>query len=180
MAKTKIDNATTTHDAVATNASIPSVELVFGGFNVLSDDLPIESVVYLLQYGFAQCLQDMSLAQIRAQAERKGLEMTTAEVAEALEARRAEKVKNLLNGTIFIRKVGAPRATSFDKLVAQIVKERLTAAVLKKGVALPKGDAYHTLAESFMAKRGDEVRAEAQRRLDTVVSIDVDDLDNLF
>jgi hypothetical protein len=156
------------------------MELAFGGFNVLSDDLPIESVVYLLQYGFAQCLQDMSAAQIRAQAERKGLEMTTAEVTEALEARRAEKVKNLLNGTIFVRKAGAPRATSFDKVVATIVKERLTAAVLRKGVALPKGDAYHTLVEGFIAKYGDDVRAEAQRRLDTAVAIDMADLGDLF
>jgi hypothetical protein len=163
-----------------TAPAMPDIELGFDGFTVNTSALPEASIKYLLQYGFAQCLQDMSAAQIRAQAERKGLEMTTQEVTEALEARRAEKVKNLLNGTIFVRKAGAPRATSFDKLVAQIVKERLTAAVLKKGVALPKGDAYHTLAEAFMAKRGDEVRAEAQRRLDTVVEIDVEDLDNLF
>jgi len=160
--------------------AVPDLELTFDGFTVNTQALPEASIKYLLQYGFAQCLQDMSLAQIRAQAERKGLEMTTVEVTEALHDRRALKVENLLNGTIFVRKAGAPRATSFDKLVAQIVKERLTAAVLKKGVALPKGDAYHTLAESFITKRGDEVRAEAQRRLDTVVSIDVDDLDNLF
>ncbi len=174
MAKSKIDTAPVAED------SIRDMELIFDGHRVFTNDLPDNSMRYLLQYGFAQCLQDMSAAQIRAQAERKGLEMTTQEVTEALEARRAAKVENLLNGTIFVRKAGAPRSTSFDKLVAQIAKERLTAAVLKKGVALPKGDAYHTLYEAFMAKRGDEVRAEAQRRLDTVVEIDVDDLDNLF
>jgi hypothetical protein len=174
MAKSKIDTTPAAED------SIRDMELVFDGHRIFTNSLPDNSMRYLLQYGFAQCLQDMSAAQIRAQAERKGLEMTTQEVTEALEARRAEKVKNLLNGTIFVRKAGAPRATSFDKVVATIVKERLTAAVLRKGVALPKGDAYHTLAEGFMAKYGDDVRAEAQRRLDTAVAIDVDDLGDLF
>ncbi len=161
------------------NISVPSQTLEFDGHTVSTGNLPVASLAYLLQYGFAQCLQDMSLAQIRAGAERKGIEMTAGEVAEALTARRAAKVENLLTGQIFVRKAGVPKGTTFDKMVHAVAKEMVTAAVIKKGIAMPKGEALVNLITAYIGKYGDSVRAEAQRRIDMApqaAEIDIDDL----
>jgi len=158
----------------------PDFRMAFDGFSVTAGDLPLTSLRYLLQYGFAQSLQDMSAAQIRAQAERKGVEITDEEVSEALHARRADKVKNLLTGQIFAKRISAPRADNFTKTIKVIVLERLQAACVKAGKKLPaqNTDAYGGLFSQYMAKFGDDVRTEAQRRLDMALetTIDLDDL----
>jgi hypothetical protein len=121
----------------------------------------------------------MSLAQIRAAAERKGIEMTAGEVAEALNARRVAKVENLLTGQIFARKAGVPKGTTFDKMVHAVAKEMVTAAIVKKGIAMPKGDNLSNLITKYIDKYGDAVRTEAQRRIDMApqaADVDIDDL----
>lgn len=152
--------------------------LQFDGHTVAVPNLPPQSIIYLLQYGFAQCLQDMSLAQIRAMAERKGISMTAGEVAEALDARRATKVENLLNGQIFVRKAGVPKGTTFDRMVLTVAKEWLAAFAHSKGKPLPKGDAYTTLLEKFIAKNEETLKVEAQRRIDMAPRRTDDDDDN--
>lgn len=164
--------------------TLEPMALSFDGHSVSTDALPPASLAYLLQYGFAQCLQDMSLAQIRAGAERKGLEMTPAEVQEALTARRLAKVENLLTGQIFARRPSAPRATTFDKKVMEVVKERVAAAIAKvlaqkPGFAAPKGDALQAAYSRYLEKHRDDVHAEAQRRLDSSGIVDMD-LEDLF
>ncbi len=173
-----MDNETHTADPFDDTGISPDYELAFHGFKVTFGALPLTSRKYLLQYGFAQCLQDMSMAQIRTQAERKGLTMSDAEVADALEARRGEKVRNLLNGTLFAKRVSAPRADSFTKAIKAVVLERITAACIKKGRKVPaqNSDIYAKLANDYLAKYGDDVRAEAQKRIDSALDIDVDDL----
>ena len=147
--------------------SIPAdMVLEYDGHTVGVVNLPEQSIIYLLKYGFNQTLQDISFAQIRAMAERKGISMTAGEVAEVLDARRATKVENLLNGQIFVRKAGVPKGTTFDRMVHAVAKEWLAALARSKGMPLPKGDAYTALLEKFIAKNGETIKAEAQRRVD--------------
>jgi len=155
--------------------AIPSTVLEFDGHTVSTGNLPVASLQYLLQYGFAQCLQDMSLAQIRASAERKGISMTAGEVAEALDARRATKIENLLNGQIFVRKAGVPKGTTFDRMVHTVAKEMLAAVARKKGMSLPKGDDYAVMLAKYLAKHEETIKVEAQRRVDMAPLLTVDD-----
>jgi len=165
---------------VVETVSTPDEGLVlrFNDHSVRVADLPTNSIEYLLQYGFAQSLQDMSIAQIKAQKINKGEDFTQASLEQELITRRNAKVENLVSGQIFARKAGVPKGTSFDKMVAEVIKDRIKAMAAAKNKVMPKGDAYSVLAEKYLARYEEDVKAEAQRRIDnsTAMDFDLDDL----
>lgn len=162
----------------------PNFEMAFRGFTVRLGDLPIASVEYLLRYGFNQTLQDLSMAGVRDQLERKHPQETFSndQIADALNARRAARVEALLNGTIGVRVAGEGKAsgTSFDKMVVVVAKEAINALAKAKGKVLPKKEALAAIISAYVAKHGDSLKAEAQRRIDAANAasgeIDLDDL----
>lgn len=151
--------------------------LVSGTFSVAIStvlDNP-KATAYLLQYGFRQSLQDAVAGMKKAlSAEGKSEAEINAAMAEATQKR----FDSIMAGTIGIR-VGAARVTGIEKLMRDVAIEALRAAAAAKGVALPKGKDLTALAEKYIAKHGDAVRAEAEKRQATAQEM-AGDLDELL
>lgn len=179
-----VEVETVSNGETSTMAISPEFEMTFRGFTVTLGQIPPTSIAYLLRYGFNQTLQDLSMAGVRDQLERKNPQahFSNDDVAAALASRRTARVEALLNGTIGVRVAGEAKTsgTSFDKMVLTIAKEAIAALAKAKGKAVPKKEALAAIISAYVAKHGDTLKAEAQRRIDAANAasgeIDLDDL----
>jgi hypothetical protein len=151
-------------------------ELVSGDFKVAVETILAnqKATAYLLQYGFRQSLQDAVAGMKKAlSAEGKSDSEITAAMVDATQKR----FDAIMAGTIGNR-VGVSRVTGIEKLMRDVAIETLRVAAAAKKVALPKGADLTALADKYIAKHGDAVRAEAEKRQATanVMAGDLDDL----
>lgn len=149
------------------------------------ETLPATAIAYLLQYGFAQSLQD-SIAG-RAKAVRD--ELTTKPEGAAgdwqppSEAAIAEAIKSDLAGTLAKRMDAISRGEVASRGQAEpkdpaagIVRELLVAYAKSKGKKLPKADSdeYKAMAAKMREAKAEWIAAELARRAAVADEIDID------
>lgn len=158
-------------------ANVETTELVSGEFR-----LPISAILdnpkataYLLQYGFRQSLQD-AVAGMKKELSAEG--KSKDEITAALREATHKRLDAILCGTMGSR-VGTARLVGIDKLMRDVATEALRTAAAAKKVTLPKGKDLSALLDKYIAKHGDAVRAEAEKRQATAAEM-ASDLDNLL
>lgn len=137
-------------------------------FQVDVEQLPAASVAYLIQYGFAQSMQDCIAG--LAKAKRADLEATddfkagkltpeniADEISLAILTQLEKRHKAIVEGTIGIR-ASAPR----DEL-SSLAREQVRAALAKKGVKVEK-EKLAELVAAHIEKNRDKLVAELERR----------------
>jgi hypothetical protein len=153
-------------------------------FSVEAESLPAVSVAYLMQYGWAQSLQD-SIAGA-AKAKRSDLEATDAykngemdddELADEIDlfvlGKLEARAKAIREGTVGAR-VSEPRDP-----VTKLAREQVLAALKAKGkkVDLKTDDGkaiFEKLVAQHVEKSGDAIRAEVARRKAAEAPVEID------
>lgn len=133
--------------------------LTYGRWTVNANDLPATGIKYLLQNGFSQSLTDAA-AFTKEQKEGK----TPAEVTAMADEARQKRFEAILAGTVGTR-VGGPRLDPTTRTMNDIVDERLAAICAARKVAMPKGDVLKAARAKLLAKFGDDIRGEAEKRV---------------
>ena len=142
------------------------------------EQLPAASIAYLLQYGWAQSLQDTIAGLAKAKAQElhetddyKSGKLTDGNVADevslAILAQLEKRQAAILAGTIGVR-VGTVR----DPL-AGLAREQVKTALAKKGIKVEK-EKLAELVASHIAKNGEALRAELARRAADAVEVELD------
>ena len=134
-------------------------------------DLPQAAIHYLLQYGANKSRQD-AVAGMKKELTAEG--KTEDEIAQAMEVEFADRLARIMDGTISTRVVG-PRKLGIEKVMADIARERITASCAARKTKAPTGKTMTELVERYLSLKGDSVREEAQRRLDSLA--DIEDMD---
>ena len=154
--------------------------------------LPSASIAYLLSYGWAKSLQDAAAGATKAAADAfradgdefgKMCETLGSDpdhtrathtpesfgiaYAQALRTARADRITS---GTMGVRVAGTGRTDTLTRTMNTIAKERITAAYRAKGKPMPKMEALTDTITLLLTKYDADIRAEAQRRLDTTTS----------
>lgn len=147
-------------------------------FSVKASDITETGLLYLLQNGYSQSVQD-ARAGVATKMKEKDANVTEAAIKTAEHEKMQAKSDAIVAGTISIRAGGA-RLTGIDKIMRDVAREAIrkaiVAAVAKDGKkrTIPTGDKMTDLVEQYIAKNETAVRAEANRRLDTKPEIDAD------
>lgn len=192
--------------AINADPNAPGFEVKYGDWHVAVADLPPAAIAYLLQNGFSQSMTDAA-ALTKAQkfhpvpdGAPEGTEpepLSDEELEEKVFALRQARFERILAGTVAVRTGGAAKPVSnLEKVMQQVATERLRAALGKKGLTLPQGKdkqgnpktlvvsgkpmTREELIAAFLAKNSDDVRAEAQRRIDDAKGEDAEELDELL
>lgn len=146
-------------------------------FAIETATLPEAAITYLLQYGFAQSLQDSIAGRAKAvrdemvaEGKKEGNEAPTeAEIAEAIKqdllGTLEKRMNAIMAGTVATRSPGAPKDEA-----AGIVREILLAHAKSKGLKLPKADSdeYAALAAKVREAKADYIKGELARRKEAV------------
>lgn len=161
--------------------------------------LPSASIAYLLSYGWAKSLQDAAAGATKAGTDAfradgddfgKMCEAIGADpdytratyipesfgnaYAQALRTARADRITS---GSMGVRVAGTGRTDTLTRTMNTIAKERITAAYRAKGKPMPKMEALADTITLLLTKYDADIRAEAQRRLDTTTGgNDIDDI----
>lgn len=198
MARKDKTAETATTESTSTTADVAihaGSELKYQGWSTTFGALGIpegwavpKALAYVIMNGFNQSMTDAAAftkeqkAEALAKAQETNPEATLEDVtlAMATEARQ-KRFDAILSGTVGFRSGGgSARLPQIEKVMKDIALERIKAAVVAKGVAMPKGDKLKAFVEQYLAKNGDAVRAEAQTRIDTakagVSDMDLEDL----
>lgn len=155
-------------------------------FAIESDTLSPESIAYLLQYGWAQSLQD-SIAgrekKVRDEYSAKEAELpddTTDDqlarfhderelaVMADIEGQLSKRMDAIVNNTISVRGVGEQR----DPLKA-VAQDMVRKAAASKGIKIAK-ELLVAKANELLETKRDVVQAEYNRRKETAIEIDLD------
>lgn len=160
-------------------------------YAVQVESLPPQAIAYLLQYGFAQSLQDSIAGLAKATTEDWNARRTAAEaggltfderledtVFSAINGQLLKRLDAIVAGTIGTRTASAPR-DPYAAECRKIAREMLTGALRAKGIAMPKDKAkVEELLANIQEKYSARINAEARTRLEAKSSIviDADDL----
>lgn len=134
--------------------------------------LPDAAINYLLQYGFAQSLQD-SIAGLQARTEKEILEESPdlaedeiqAKVLEAIDARLLKRLDAIIAGMqVQTRESRDPFASECKRVAI----EGLKAYAKAKGKKLPKvgSDEYDSMLEKYSTHFAEKIAESAKKRLD--------------
>lgn len=127
------------------------------GHEVAVADLPQETILKLANYGF-------NVKMDRAAAGKGENDSPEAKSA------RAAVFAAILSGQWEVGSQSGPRLKGLDAITRGIAVERLKAAFADRGHKWPSGkgsaETIGTLVAKFLAKYGEDVRAEAQRRME--------------
>jgi hypothetical protein len=153
-----------------------------GEYTVAWADLPESTRIALAQSGFTHKLgNEVASAITAAKAKRvKGADgkdtatpkFTAAQLDNMATEKRLALIDAMTAGTLTTR-IGAPKLRGFDAILRDVAESMVKAAYAKKGVALPKGDAWKAKVADAMANSA-KVRAEAQRQFDAAQGDEID------
>lgn len=137
---------------------------------------------YLLANGFKQSMTDASAMtkeqKQKAHADAVATHGDTVTLEQAVEAKAVEqrnkRFSDILSGNVGVGG-GGPKLPQIDRIMRDIAEEQIRAAVVAKGLAMPKGDNLKALIEKRLAVAGDAIRTAAQARIDAAKTA-VDDL----
>ena len=155
-------------------------------FSTQVESLPAKALEYLLQYGWAQSLQDsiagaektkrlelMETDQFKVMLEANREQFLADEVQLHILAKLEARMKSIMDGTIGAR-VGQPR-DPITSLAREQIKGALAKAGKKIDTKTEAGKAqFESLVAAHVAKNGDKLRAELARRAEAPVEIDLD------
>lgn len=162
-------------------------QTTFGALGVPSGWAVPKALAYVIMNGFNQSMTDAAAftkdqkAEALVEAQKSNPDATLDEVtAQMAKEAREKRFQAILAGTVGFRSGGgSARLPQIDKVMRDIAGEAIKAAVVAKGVAMPKGDKLKGFVDSYLAKFGDKVRVEAQARIDSAKG-DVGSLDDIL
>lgn len=141
-------------------------------FAIEVGELPSEMILALAQHGFKQKLGDAAAMTKEEKAELGSEEAVAAKIAE----RRKAIVQNLREGKFSAGGTAGPRLKGLDAIVRDVAIERLKAAFSAKSIKWPTGkgsaERIAELVGKLVAKHGDDIRAEAERRMASLADVD--------
>lgn len=156
--------------------------VVYGNFTLTAEDLANvdpKGQAYLLQYGFAQSLQDSiagyaaKLAKETVSKEDATLRWNDEEIDRMVHDKQADRMAAIIRGDVGSGRVG-PRATGIEAVMRDVAWEVIHAHAAKTKSKLPTVAAdKNALIDQYLAKYAAKTRAEAQRRMDAVEEIDI-------
>lgn len=153
--------------------------LKYGDHQVMIADIAPKGLAYLVQYGFAQSLQDSVAGYAKRLRDDKEHPLTDDEIAAKVSEKMAERFADIVAGEVGIRS-GAPRLSGVEKIMRDVAREAIKAQVVAlnatgKKLTMPTGEKLGELVEKYIAKHADAVKAEAERRMANTTSGAVDD-----
>lgn len=167
-----------------------NLELTYGDWKTDAQALgwpagtPIsKQLAYVIANGFKQSMTDASAmtkeqkakAHEEAVKANPGVELTVDQAVEAkAHEQRTKRFADILAGNVGVGG-GGPKLPQIERIMREIAEEQIRAAVVAKGLAMPKGDNLKTLVDKRLAVAGDTIRAAGQARIDAAKSA-VDDL----
>lgn len=145
-----------------------------------------KALAYVIANGFKQSMTDASAmtkeqkakALEDAQKANPGVEITLEQAVEAkAHEQRSKRFADILAGNVGVGG-GGPKLPQIDRVMRDIAEEQIKAAVVAKGMAMPKGDNLKALIEKRLQVAGDAIRTAAQARIDAAKSAasDLDDI----
>lgn len=145
-------------------------------FTLDPNTLPGEAIAYLLQYGFAQSLQDCVAGRAKKVRDEGGSEENV--VSDEIGTMQ-KRLDAIIAGSVNSGTRG-PR-DPFGSMVAKVAKEFLAAYARSKGKKLPKAgtDEMKELLAKFTTAKKAEIEAEAKLRLERNAEIS-DESDEIF
>lgn len=180
MAKAKKENETVTETAPADTSHVTHLPLEYGEWKTdvhalgLPQGTPIsKALAYVISNGFKQSMTDAS-AMTKEQKEKahKEAQATHGEhitMEQAVEAKaheaRTKRFADILAGNVGVGG-GGPKLPALERVAREIAEEQIRAAVVAKGLAMPKGDNLKALVDKRLSVAGDTIRAAAQSRID--------------
>lgn len=132
-----------------------------------------KALAYVIANGFKQSMTDAS-AMTKEQKEKahKDAQATHGEhitLEQAVEAKaheaRSKRFADILAGSVGFGG-GGPKLPQVDRVMREIAEEQIKAAVVAKGLSMPKGDNLKALIEKRLTVAGDAIRTAAQARID--------------
>lgn len=178
--------------------------LKYGVHTTTLGAITAEGIAYLVQYGYAQSLQD-SVAGVKkrvaevtddkellAMAKEHQLFPTEADNAASLELdraafieslavavandRQAARLASIIDGTVGTARVGAARLSPMEKMAKVIAIETLHDNAAKTKKSLPKigSDEFNSLVKQVLAKYAKPIEAEATKRLAAASRLGID------
>jgi len=188
MAKAAKNTAAPTEGQPATVSD--NLELTYGDWKTDAQALgwpagtPISKpLAYVIANGFKQSMTDASAmtkeqkakALSDAQAANPGVEISEAQAVEAkAHEQRTKRFADILAGNVGVGG-GGPKLPQIERVMREIAEEQIRAAVVAKGLAMPKGENLKSLVEKRLSVAGDAIRTAGQARIDAAKSA-VDDL----
>ena len=188
-------------DTAPVGLTITTTEGTLSASDISCDilSLPPASIAYLLSYGWAKSLQDAAAGATKAGDDAfradgdefgKMCELIGADpdhtrathspesfgilYAQSLRKARADRITS---GTMGVRVAGTGRTDTLTRTMNTIAKERITAAYRAKGKPMPKMEALAETITLLLTKYDADIRAEAQRRMDTTAGgSDINDI----
>ena len=147
------------------------------------EGLPIsKQLAYVIVNGFKQSMTDASAmtkeqkakALEDAQKANPGVDITLEQAVEAkAHEQRTKRFADILAGNVGVGG-GGPKLPQIDRVMREIAEEQIRAAVVAKGMAMPKGDNLKALIDKRLSVAGDAIRTAAQARIDAAKSAAAD------
>lgn len=147
------------------------------------EGLPIsKQLAYVIANGFKQSMTDASAmtkeqkakALEDAQKANPGVDITLEQAVEAkAHEQRTKRFADILAGNVGVGG-GGPKLPQIDRVMREIAEEQIRAAVVAKGMAMPKGDNLKALIDKRLSVAGDAIRTAAQARIDAAKSAAAD------
>ena len=135
--------------------------------------LPPASIAYLLQYGFAQSLQDCIAGRAKAVREEGGDETA---IAQDLAGTLGKRLDAILQGTVGVRQSAESILPGRSAMFVRVAKEFLTAIAKAQGKKLPKADSdeYRAMLRKVAEAKASEIEAEAARRTQATSGVEIE------
>lgn len=159
----------------------------------LTTEVPTQSLYALAQRGFNHVTGNEVAAKKAAFVKtEEGAKASEEDLAAKVKAWRQEALQKIIDGTLGVRAVGAPRATGVEALkraiALEFLKAKLKAYSAKTGnkVTVPTGDdtinvagkdyTREQLIDAMLRSKADEIAAEVERRQASVGEEEIEDL----
>jgi hypothetical protein len=167
-----------------------NLELTYGDWKTDAQALgwpagtPIsKQLSYVIANGFKQSMTDASAmtkeqktkAHEEAVKANPGVDLTIDQAVEAkAHEQRTKRFADILAGNVGVGG-GGPKLPQIERVMREIAEEQIRAAVVAKGLAMPKGENLKALVDKRLVVAGDAIRTAGQARIDAAKSA-VDDL----
>ncbi len=145
-----------------------------------------KALAYVIANGFKQSMTDASAmtkeqkekALKDAQEANPGVEITLEQAVEAKAVeQRNKRFADILAGNVGVGG-GGPKLPQIERVMREIAEEQIRAAVVAKGMAMPKGDNLKALIDKRLSVAGESIRTAAQARIDSAknAAADLEDM----
>lgn len=177
-------NPKPTETAPATQGTVDALALEYGDWKTdvhalgFPTGVPIsKALAYVISNGFKQSMTDAS-AMTKEQKEKAhkdaqathGPDITLEQAVEAkAHEQRSKRFADILAGNVGVGG-GGPKLPQVDRVMREIAEEQIKAAVVAKGLSMPKGDSLKALIDKRLSVAGDAIRTAAQARIDAAKS----------